>query len=319
MAICVAKFGGSSLADKEKLFIAASEIQKEYLSGNSVVVVVSARGGTTDKLIRDAADIFGGDNLPAEELDKVLATGELLSAAMMALALNKLGIPSTSLSGARAGITTDSSFGSAKVLEVKTDTLKHYLDKGFVVVVAGFQGADKDGCVTTLGRGGSDNSAVILASALKAQKCLIYTDVDGVYTADPRKVINAKKYNSLSYKDMLEYSRLGAKVLSRGSVELAIKGNVPLTVLKPLSSSGGTVIGTKNFPKFSDIVGITASKGTVSVIGKCIDNDIRAVTESLESNRIAMKNVNISEASATFGIIPGYEDQAVELIHNIFF
>ncbi len=319
MAICVAKFGGSSLADKEKLFIAASEIQKEYLSGNSVAVVVSARGGTTDRLIKDAVEIYGSDSLPAEELDKVLSTGELLSAALMSIALNKLGIPSISLSGATAGIITDSNFGNAKVIDVKTSTLNHYLDKGFVVVVAGFQGADAYGRVTTLGRGGSDNSAVILASALKAQKCLIYTDVDGVYTADPRKINTAKKYDSLSYKDMLEYSRLGAKVLSRGSVELAIKNNVPLTVLKPLSTSCGTIIGTNNYPKYSEIVGITASNATVSLIGKSLNNDIRAVTDTFETNGISIKTINITESSASFGIIPGNEDSAVKLLHEIFF
>ena len=240
MALIVQKFGGSSVADAQRVSHVAGIIANTYRQGNQVVVVVSAQGKTTDHLIAQAQEV--NPNPSKRELDAPMATGELASMALMALALERLGMPAISLSGWQAGIHTDSTHGAARVSRIDTERLRNELDKGNIVIVAGFQGVNKYEDITTLGRGGSDTSAVALAAALNADLCQIYTDVDGVYTADPRIVPNAIKIDEITYDEMLELASLGANVLHNRSVEMAKKYNVNLEVLSSMTGAEGTIV-----------------------------------------------------------------------------
>ena len=240
MALIVQKFGGSSVADAQRVSHVAGIIANTYRKGNQVVVVVSAQGKTTDHLIAQAQEV--NPNPSKRELDALMATGELASMALMALALERLGMPTISLSGWQAGIHTDSTHGAARVSRIDTERLRNELDKGNIVIVAGFQGVNKYEDITTLGRGGSDTSAVALAAALNADLCQIYTDVDGVYTADPRIVPNAIKIDEITYDEMLELASLGANVLHNRSVEMAKKYNVNLEVLSSMTGAEGTIV-----------------------------------------------------------------------------
>ena len=240
MALIVQKFGGSSVADAQRVSHVAGIIANTYRQGNQVVVVVSAQGKTTDHLIAQAQEI--NPNPSKRELDALMATGELASMALIALALERLGMPAISLSGWQAGIHTDSTHGAARVSRIDTERLRNELDKGNIVIVAGFQGVNKYEDITTLGRGGSDTSAVALAAALNADLCQIYTDVDGVYTADPRIVPNAIKIDEITYDEMLELASLGANVLHNRSVEMAKKYNVNLEVLSSMTGAEGTIV-----------------------------------------------------------------------------
>ena len=240
MALIVQKFGGSSVADAQRVSHVAGIIANTYRQGNQVVVVVYAQGKTTDHLIAQAQEV--NPNPSKRELDALMATGELASMALMALALERLGMPAISLSGWQAGIHTDSTHGAARVSRIDTERLRNELDKGNIVIVAGFQGVNKYEDITTLGRGGSDTSAVALAAALNADLCQIYTDVDGVYTADPRIVPNAIKIDEITYDEMLELASLGANVLHNRSVEMAKKYNVNLEVLSSMTGAEGTIV-----------------------------------------------------------------------------
>lgn len=240
MSLIVQKYGGSSVANAERIFNVAGRILEAYREGNSVVVVVSAQGDTTDELIEKAAEI--NRNPSKREMDMLLSTGEQISMALLAMALEKQGSHVVSLTGYQAGITTDSNYGNARIKNIDTERIFVELDKKNIVIVAGFQGWNKYGDITTLGRGGSDTTAVALAAALKADLCEIYTDVDGVYTADPRIVKNAGKLNDISYDEMLELASLGANVLHNRSVELAKKYGVNLVVRSSMNKLPGTVI-----------------------------------------------------------------------------
>ena len=240
MALIVQKFGGSSVADAQKVSHVAGIIADTYRQGNQVVVVVSAQGKTTDHLIAQAKEV--NPNPSKRELDALMSTGELASMALMALALERLGMPAISLSGWQAGVHTDSAHGAARVGRIDTERLHNELDKGNIVIVAGFQGINKYGDVTTLGRGGSDTSAVALAAALNADLCQIYTDVEGIYTADPRIVPNALKIDEITYDEMLELASRGANVLHNRSVEMAKKYNVNLEVLSSMTGAEGTIV-----------------------------------------------------------------------------
>ena len=240
MALIVQKFGGTSVADAERVSHVAGILANTYRQGNQVVVVVSAQGKTTDHLIAKAKEV--NPNPSKRELDALMATGELASMALMALALERLGMPAISLSGWQAGIRTDSTHGAARISRIDTERLRNELDKGNIVIVAGFQGVNKYEDVTTLGRGGSDTSAVALAAALNADLCQIFTDVDGVYTADPRIVPNAIKIDEITYDEMLELASLGANVLHNRSVEMAKKYNVNLEVLSSMTGAEGTIV-----------------------------------------------------------------------------
>lgn len=240
MGLIVQKFGGTSVADTERLRNVARIITYTYKAGNQVVVVLSAQGDTTDDLIEKAKEINPeGSN---REMDMLLSTGEQISVALCAMAIEALGYPVVSLTGWQAGILTDTAAKNARIKKIDTERLEAELDQKRIVIVTGFQGVDRNQNITTLGRGGSDTSAVALAAALEADLCQIYTDVDGVYTADPRHVKGARKLDEVTYNEMLELATLGAQVLHNRSVELAKKYNVKLEVLSSFTGHPGTKV-----------------------------------------------------------------------------
>ncbi|MBE7012305.1 MAG: aspartate kinase [Ruminococcaceae bacterium] len=240
MSIIVQKFGGSSVADAAKVMNVASRVVDTYKAGNSVVVVVSAQGDTTDDLIDKAKEI--NPNASKREMDMLLSSGEQISIALLAMAIEKLGCPVISLTGWQAGFKTNSNYSNARIDKIDTERLLAEIDQKKIVIVAGFQGVNRYDDITTLGRGGSDTSAVAIASAIHADKCEIYTDVDGVYTADPRIVKGAKKLNEITYDEMLELASLGANVLHNRSVEMAKKYNTALEVKSSFEKIDGTVV-----------------------------------------------------------------------------
>lgn len=240
MSLIVQKFGGSSVKDTEHVLNVARIVTDTYKKGNDVIVVVSAQGDTTDDLIAKYKEI---DQNPSErERDMLLAAGEQISISLLAMAIQSLGFPAISLLGWQAGFSTTSAHTRARIKKVDTTRLKNEIAKKNIVIVAGFQGMDKFDDLTTLGRGGSDTSAVAIAAAMRADLCQIYTDVEGVFTADPRKVPNAKKLPEISYGEMLELATLGAQVLNNRSVELAKKYNIELEVLSSLTNKPGTIV-----------------------------------------------------------------------------
>ena len=236
----VMKFGGSSLADPQRVRAAARRILQAHEAGNRVVAVVSAQGDTTDRMLEGAAS-FLPERHPRER-DSYLAAGEQMSAALMAMALEEMGCPAVSLTGHQAGLLTDGIYGNARVLGLKNDRISRELDLGRAVVVAGFQGMDAEGNITTLGRGGSDTTAVALAAFLGAQVCHIYTDVDGVYDRDPRRFPEAARLERVGYDQMLDMARQGAQVLHDRCVELAREKGVKIRVLSSFRPGEGTLV-----------------------------------------------------------------------------
>lgn len=240
MALIVKKFGGSSVANSERVLNVAKIVLDTYKEGHSVVVVVSAQGDTTDNLIKKAKEI--NPNPSRREMDVLLSTGEQISMALLAMAIEKEGYPVVSLTGHQAGISSDSNYGNARIKSIDPERIFRELDRKNIVIVAGFQAWNRYEDITTLGRGGSDTTAVALAAALKADLCEIYTDVDGVYTADPRIVPDAAKLDDISFDEMLELASLGANVLHSRSVEMAKKYNVNLVVRSSFKNSPGTIV-----------------------------------------------------------------------------
>ena len=241
MALIVQKFGGTSVGSVERIQQVAEKVKKFRERGDDVVVVVSAMSGETNRLI-DLAKQISGDQPVARELDVMVSTGEQVTIALLAMALIKCGVPAVSYTGAQVRILTDSAFNKARILHIDEQNIRADLNAGKVVVVAGFQGVDEQGNITTLGRGGSDTTGVALAAALKADECQIYTDVDGVYTTDPRVVPQARRLEKITFEEMLEMASLGSKVLQIRSVEFAGKYNVPLRVLHSFQEGPGTLI-----------------------------------------------------------------------------
>ena len=239
--LIVMKFGGSSLADLERLRMAACRIAREWEQGHRVVAVVSAQGDTTDDLAKKAAQI--DPQASAREMDAYLSTGEQMSAGLMAIMLGSMGYPAVSLTGIQAGITTDGVFGNAHVLGLQGTRILQELNAGRIVVVAGFQGGDGNGDITTLGRGGSDTTAVALAAALHADRCQIFTDVDGIYDRDPRLYPDATRFGRIGYEKMMELIENGAQVLHDRSVEFAREYGISLEVLSAFTGEPGTIVG----------------------------------------------------------------------------
>jgi len=240
MALIVQKFGGSSVANTERILNVARIITETYQKGNDVVVVLSAQGDTTDDLIAKGKEI--NPKASKREMDMLLSTGEQISVALCAMAIEAMGFQAVSLTGWQAGVLTDSNYSAARIKRIRAERIQKELDKKKIVLVTGFQGINKYDDVTTLGRGGSDTSAVALAAALHADLCQIYTDVDGVYTADPRHVAGAKKLDEITFDEMLELASLGAQVLHNRSVEMAKRYNVNMEVLSSLSGKPGTKV-----------------------------------------------------------------------------
>ncbi len=268
MALIVKKFGGSSVADAERVRNVARIIAEDYRRGNDLVAVVSAQGDTTDDLIEKAREI--NPDASKREMDMMLSAGEQISAALLAMALEALDCPVISLLGWQAGFLTNTSYSAARIKRVNTERLRAELDQHKIVIVAGFQGIDRRDNITTLGRGGSDTSAVAIAAAMGADLCQIYTDVDGVYTADPRKVPAARKLKEITYDEMLELATLGAQVLNNRSVEMAKKYNVELEVLSSLTpGEPGTTVKESGKMEKMLVKGVACDKNVicVSIVG----------------------------------------------------
>lgn len=265
--LIVKKFGGSSVADKERIFNVARRCIEDYEAGHDVVVVLSAMGKTTDHLIEMAHDI--NPKASKREMDMLLATGEQTSVALMSMAMQALGVSSISLNAFQVVMHTSSVYGNAKFKRIDTDRIRNELEQRKIVIITGFQGINKYEDLTTLGRGGSDTTAVALAAALQADACEIYTDVEGVYTADPRVVPNAQKLAEITYDEMLELATLGAKVLHNRSVELAKKYGVQLVVRSSLNRAEGTLVKEETDMEGMLVSGVAVDKNAarIAIIG----------------------------------------------------
>ena len=268
MGLIVQKYGGSSVADVERMKEVARRIIAEADRGHQVVVVVSAMGKTTDGLLNLVAQVT--DRPDPREIDMLLSTGEQVSISILSMVLHSMGRKALSMTGPQVGILTDNAHRKARIREINDKPIREWLDSGHIVIVAGFQGATVNGEITTLGRGGSDTTAVALAAALKADRCDIYTDVDGVYTTDPRVVKDARKLDFITYDEMLELASLGAKVLHSRSVELAKNFNVPLQVLSSFTGAAGTMV-VKEYDRMEDIVvsgvAFNRQEAKISILG----------------------------------------------------
>ena len=317
--LIVQKFGGSSLADTGKLAIAAQRTAEAYGAGHRIVTVVSAQGDTTDALLRRAHAVAPapGDR----ELDALLSVGELVSAALLAMELEKQGLPAVSLSGWQMGLHTDGCHGNAHILKIDAARLRRELEQGRIVVAAGFQGVDVAGDVTTLGRGGSDTTAVALAAALDAARCRIYTDVDGIYTADPRLLPEAKKLDAVAWEEMLALAERGSQVLHDRCVALALERRVSLELLSAGGPGPGTLVGRAAPLPYT---GVTRRGGDVSLVGAALREDpevprrMRAAlarrgipaSAPVPGNGGLSLTVTVPEAAAT---------EAVRALHAAFF
>ncbi|MBN8193674.1 aspartate kinase [Bacillus sp. NTK074B] len=288
MSIIVQKFGGTSVGSADRIKRVAGYALKEKEKGHDVVVVVSAMDKTTDALVKLAGEL--SDVPPKREMDMLLSTGEQVTISLLTMALQHKGAEAVSLTGRQAGIWTDAVFGNAKITSIETGRIKEELSAGRIVVVAGFQGVTDEGELTTLGRGGSDTTAAALASALKADRCDIYTDVDGVYTSDPRVVPRAAKIDGLSYNDMLRFATMGANVLHPRAIKHAKEHFVPLIVRSSLKEGWGTVISAKA-QKNGSIVGVALQKGvSVLTIHGC-DGGESLILYDLDSHHIETERI----------------------------
>ena len=324
MGLIVQKFGGSSVRDAERVMNVAQIVTDTYRAGNDVVVVVSAQGDTTDDLIEKAYEI---NQKPSKrEMDMLMASGEQISIALLAMACEKLGCPAVSLLGWQAGFNTSSAYGTARIKNVKTDRLRSEIDRHNIVVVAGFQGLNKYDDLTTLGRGGSDTSAVAIAAALRADRCQIFTDVEGVYTADPRKVENAKKLQEITYDEMLELATLGAQVLNNRSVEMAKKYNVELEVLSSLKRVPGTIVKEVTKMEKMLIRGVTKDTDVARISVTKIPNTPGVAFKLFDVLAKHKINVDIilqsigrdSTKDITFTVSKSNADETVECVKNMF-
>ena len=287
--LIVKKFGGSSVADKDRIFNVANRVIEDYKAGNDVVVVLSAMGKTTDGLIAQAKDI--NPKASKRELDMLLTCGEQMSVAYMAMALESLGVPAISLNAWQVAMHTTSVYSASRLKKIDTERIQTELEHRKIVVITGFQGINKYDDYTTLGRGGSDTTAVALAAALHADACEIYTDVEGVYTADPRVVPNARKLKEITYDEMLELASLGAKVLHNRSVELAKKYGVDLVVRSSMTRAEGTIVREGAKMEKMLVRGVACDKNTarIAVIGV---KDEPGIAFRL-FNAVAKKNINV--------------------------
>ncbi|MDO5154585.1 MAG: aspartate kinase [Eubacteriales bacterium] len=322
--LIVKKFGGTSVANKERMYNVANRCIEDYKKGNDVVVVLSAMGKYTDELIDMAKDM--NPNPPKREMDMLYTIGEQMSVALMGMVMNNLGVPAVSLNAFQVAMHTTSVYGNARIKRIDSERIRHELDQRKIVIVTGFQGINKYDDYTTLGRGGSDTTAVALAAALNADACEIYTDVDGVYTADPRKVPTARKLDQITYDEMLELATLGAGVLHNRSVELAKKQGVQLVVRSSLNTSEGTVVKEDAKMEKMLVSGVAADKDTarIALIGL---KDEPGVAFRL-FNHLARHNINVdmilqsvgrdSTKDISFTVAVDNADEAVEIVERHF-
>ena len=321
MSLIVQKFGGSSVRDAEHILRAAHIIKSAFDAGNDVIVVVSAQGDTTDELLKKAAPFTPS----ARELDALLATGEAASAALMAMALAQIGVPAVSLNAWQVPIHTDGSHGNAHVTGIAHERVERELKQHCAVVIAGFQGVDPYGDLTTLGRGGSDTSAAALADAFRADRCRIYTDVDGVYTADPRICPAARHLEEISYTHMRLLAEHGAQVLHGRSVELAAAAGLTLEVLSCEPGSTGTRVTAE--ADCGEITGVTrlvsdrAVFAAVTIVGRgvpSLKNEKRAIL-ALEERAIEVYAIDVQEDCLTLYVERERADEALCVVHGAFF
>lgn len=325
MALIVQKYGGTSVGSAERIKIVADHIRETNHKGNQVVAIVSAMAGDTDKLINLAKEL---SKSPSErEMDLLLSSGERISSALMAIRLNDIGIKAVAMTGRQCGIVTDSVHTKARIRSIDADKIREYIDNGYTVIIAGFQGIseiNKD--VTTLGRGGSDTTAVAIAAALSADMCEIYTDVDGIYTADPRIVSNARKLDKISYSEMMELASLGAKVLQIRSVEFGMKYDVPIMVLSSFTYNPGTLVTKEDEDMEKTIVsGIASDKNQARLkISNVPDKPGIAskIFSTVADNNINVDMIvqNVSEEDKTdiaFTVPKDDVDKSLEILNDL--
>lgn len=327
MDTIVMKFGGSSVADDEKLEIVANKIIDMYNKKKNIVVVLSAQGKTTDKLLTEATELYKriGINDPSpnpkiyREIDMLLSSGEQISIAKLSILLNGMGYKSISLTGMQAGILTDNTNQNAIIKNIDTTRILKELEDRKIVIVAGFQGFNENMDITTLGRGGSDTSAIAIAAALNAKECYIFSDVDGVYTADPNKVENAKKLSALSYSEMMEISSEGAKVLHNRCAEIGDKFKIPIITKSTFNNKAGTII--------TDIIEENTIKSIVkkdisriSIVGNGISRNysfIKDILDIIEKSKLEILEFNISESKISVDFKNVISDEILQKVHSI--
>ena len=316
MGLIVQKFGGSSVANKENLKTVAQKIIKEKNEGNNVVVVVSAQGKLTDRLIKEAEELSLKPD--SREMDALVSVGEQISASKLAILLDYLGYEAISLTGWQAGIHTNEENQNAKIEYINTERIRKELGDGKIVIVTGFQGIDKNNNITTLGRGGSDTTAVAIAAELKAKQCYIYSDVDGIYTADPNKVTRTKKLKNISYEEMHSLSSEGAKVLHDRCVEIGERYNVPLITGSTFNDNPGTVISHKlEASGVKSIVKKDVSR--ISVVGFGIsskDEIINKILDITNKNSLEIFNIDVSRTKISVVFKEMVKDDILEELHK---
>ena len=317
MDTIVLKFGGSSVADNDKLKIVAEKIINLYNKNNNIVVILSAQGKTTDKLISEALEL--SNETKDREMDVLLSAGEQISIAKLSILLNKMGYKAISLTGWQAGILTNKTNQNAIIENIDTTRILQELSKRKIVIIAGFQGYNENLDITTLGRGGSDTSAIAIAAALNAKECYIFSDVDGVYTADPNKIENAKKLPALSYEEMIEISSEGAKVLHGRCAEIGQKFKIPIITKSTFNNKAGTII--------TDIIEENTIKSVVkkeisriSIVGNGISRNFEKLHEVLniiQNNKLEILEFNVSESKISIDFKNVVDDEMLEKIHKI--
>ncbi len=317
MDTIVMKFGGSSVADNNRLKLVASKIIDLYDKNNNIVVILSAQGKTTDKLIGEALEL--SKNTEDREMDMLLSTGEQIAIAKLSILLNAIGYKAISLTGWQAGIFTNNTNQNAIIENIDTTRISKELEDRKIVIIAGFQGFNENLDITTLGRGGSDTSAIAIAAALKAKECYIFSDVDGVYTCDPNKISNAKKIPALSYDEMMEISSEGAKVLHNRCAEIGDKFKIPIITKSTFNNKAGTII--------TDIIEENTIKSVVkkdisrvSIIGNGIirnTNFIKKVIDLVNKNKLEMLEFNVSESKISICFKNLISDEILDSFHKI--
>lgn len=316
MDTIVMKFGGSSVADNDRLKLVANKIIDLYDKNNNIVVILSAQGKMTDKLIQEASDL--SKNTKAREMDMLLSSGEQISIAKLSILLNEMGYKSISLTGWQAGILTNNTNQNATIKNIDTTRILNELKDRKIVIIAGFQGFNENLDITTLGRGGSDTSAVAIAAALNAKECYIFSDVDGVYTADPNKIENAKKLTALSYNEMIEISSEGAKVLHNRCAEIGDKFKIPIITKSTFNNKAGTII--------TDIIEENTIKSVVkkdisrvSIIGNGIIRNIgfiKNVIDIINENKLEMLEFNVSESKISISFKNTINDEIISKLNK---
>ena len=318
--IIVLKFGGSSVSNNENLKIVANKIIDFKNSNQNIVVILSAQGKTTDKLINEAYELT--EEVDKRELDALVSCGEQMSAAKLSILLNSLGFSSVSLTGWQAGIYTNNTNQDALIETINTERICSELESGNIVIITGFQGINENLDITTFGRGGSDTTAVAVAAALKAKNCYIFSDVDGIYSSDPNKVQGTKKLTKLSYDEMLELSNEGAKVLHNRCIEIGAKYNIPIITKSTFNDNYGTVISNQKIEKNEIKSIIKKDVSRISIIGNGIIRNTDAIIKAInfiKQNKLEMLEFDVSESKISITFKTFVSDKMLEKLHNEIF